>query len=374
MKDAAEDISGPLGRAPIKITRIETRVARSLYRSPFVISSGTVDTLESVIVSVWDEDERCGVGEVSPMTPYSGQTTAGLRAAIDSVLAPSLIGMPALPGVVHERMDHVLRDGAMAKSAIDIAVYDLMGRSLGVPVSTLLGGRLRSEISLAWVIGIGRIDDIVAEAVAHAKAGFSVIKLKIGRDPRRDHDVVAAVRDALPDTGIRVDANQAYSRAEAIRILRAMERYELELIEQPIAGHDRVGLRAISQALDTPVMADESLQSLADAHELARLGACDVFNIKIVKPGGLYRSLQIAAVAQAAGISLMVGSMPEMGVATLAAAQFAAAAPGYLYPCELIGPLMVERDVVRRPALAVSIASGRLPVPAGPGLGIDEIE
>lgn len=356
------------------IARIETRVASSPYRTPFAISSGTTALLESLIVSVHDADGRVGIGEVNPMTQYSGWTLAGVRAAVEEVLAPALIGQPVAPAVVHVRMDEVLRHGGLPKAAIDIAVYDLLGRRLGIPLATLLGGSVRSEIPLAWVVGLGSIDDVVDEAVARAHDGFSVVKLKVGVDHRRDLGVVAAVREALPDVGIRVDANQGYERAEAIRILRQMERYDLELIEQPVAGHDHIGLRAVSDALDTPVMADEALQSVADAFELARLGACDVFNLKIVKPGGLYRAMQVAAVARSAGIGLMIGSMPELGVATAAAAHFAAATPGRLYPCELIGPLMVERDVVRDPDLAAMIATGRLPVPHGPGLGVDLLD
>ena len=355
------------------ISGIEVRSVQAPYRTPFAISSGTVDVLDSLIVCITNSEGCFGTGEVNPMTPYSGWTAAGIRTTIEDVLAPAVMGKLAEPALIHGTMDRVLRHGELPKAAVDIAVYDLLGKRLGVPVSTLLGGRVRDIVPLAWVVGLGPIDRVVEEAVAMAAAGFTVVKIKIGLDPRRDQDAVAAVRAALPRVGIRVDANQAYPASEAIRILRRMEAFDLEIIEQPVAGHDRAALRAVADALDTPVMADESLQTLADAWDLARERACDIFNIKIVKPGGLYPAMQIVAIARSAGIGVMVGSMPELGVATLAAAHLAATVQGPLYPSELIGPLMVHGDAVTEPDLAAAMQHGSLAVPTGPGLGIGSL-
>jgi muconate cycloisomerase len=356
----------------LTITGIEIRRAAVPYLRPFVISSGATAVLETLLVTVRTEDGCTGIGEVNPMTAYSGETTSGVEEAIRRYLAPAITGYPAYEiAGLHARMDAALRANALAKAAIDIAVHDLLGRAWGVPVSHLLGGPVRDRIPLAWVIGMGSLDEMVEEAARYAALGFPAIKLKIGRDPAADLAAVRAVREAIgPTVALRVDANQGYDTTTAIRTLRQMERYDLELVEQPVAGYDLHGMAALTRALDVPVMADESLQSPADALEIIRLGAADVLNIKIVKPGGLYRSRQIAALAEAAGLRCMVGSMPELGVGSIAGAHFAVATPSVTYPCEVIGPLMVEEDIVVDPVISVKTAPGYLRVPTDPGLGV----
>jgi len=317
-------------------------------------------------------DGLFGVGEVNPMTAYSGETVSGIEEAIQRYLAGAVMGHPAVEVAgLHARMDAALRGNALAKAAIDIAVHDLVGRAWGVPVSSLLGGALRERIPLAWVVGMGPLDEMVEEAARYAALGFPTIKVKIGRDPSADLALVAAVREAIgPRVALRVDANEGYDTVTALRTLRKMEHYDLELVEQPVAGSDLHGMAALTQALDTPVMADESLQTPADALEIVRRGAAKVLNIKIVKPGGLYRSRQIAALAEAAGLRCMVGSMPELGVASIAGAHFAASTPCVTYPCEVIGPLMTKEDILEDPVISVYTAPGYLRVPTGPGLGI----
>lgn len=328
--------------------------------------------LETLVVTVHTADGLFGVGEVNPMTAYSGETASGIEEAILRYLASAVIGHPAeeIAGL-HARMDAVLRGNGLAKAAIDIAVHDLVGRAWGVPVSSLLGGALRDRIPLAWVVGMGPLDEMVQEAAHYASLGFPTIKVKIGRDPETDLALVAAVREAIgPRVALRVDANEGYDTVTALRTLRKMERYDLELVEQPLARYDLQGMMMLTQALDTPVMADESLQTVADALEIVRRGAADVLNIKIVKPGGLYRSRQVAALAEAAGLHCMVGSMPELGVATIAGAHFAASTPSVTYPCEVLGPLMTEEDILEDPVISVQTAPGYLRVPTGPGLGV----
>jgi len=356
----------------LTITSIEIRRAVVPYVRPFVISSGATAVLETLLVTVHSAGGLTGIGEVNPMTAYSGETPSGIEEAIRRYLAPAVTGHPAAAVAgLHARMDAALRGNGLAKAAIDIAVHDLVGRAWGVPVSALLGGPVRDQIPLAWVVGMGTMDEMVEEAARYAAIGFPTIKVKIGRDPEADLALVAAVREAIgPRVRLRVDANQGYDAATALRTLRRMERYDLELVEQPVAGSDLQGMAALTQALDVPVMADESLQTLTDAWEIIRRGAADVLNIKIVKPGGLYRSRQIAALAEAAGLRCMVGSMPELGVTSIAGAHFAAATPSVTYPCEVIGPLMTEEDILEDPIISVQTAPGYLRVPTAPGLGV----
>jgi len=369
---AVEDVSRVTS---LTITRVSTTVVSRTYRTPFAISGGSTASLESVLVELSARDttggrEPTGVGETTAMTAYSGETTAGIIDVIESVLTPAVLGHPLfdLAGL-HKRMDAAVRGRSAAKAAIDIAVVDAQGRALGVPAGALLGGRSREAIDIAWVIGLGEIDAVVAEAAAKAAEGYRHIKVKGGIDPRADVALVEELCRALPDgVELAIDFNAAYDLGTALPVLLRMQRAGLVLAEQPVHGWDIEGLARLTGALDLRVMADESLHSIHDALGLARRGACDVFNIKLLKVGGFYRARQVAAIAEAAGIAVKVGSMPELGVATLAAAHFAAATPVASVPADLVGPLMVHGDIID-PAPFTS-RLGQVALPDGPGLGV----
>lgn len=314
-----------------------------------------------------------GYGEAAPMTAYSGETAEGIRHALEEFFFPLVRGLDPLDlEGLHDCLDRRLQGHSFAKAALDFACYDLAGKTLGVPAYRLLGGKFRDRIALAWAVGLGTVDEMVAEAVHYARAGFPTIKLKIGVDPQRDLEVVREVRAALgPGVPIRVDANQGYDLVTACRILPRMEEQELQLIEQPIPRWNLDGMAELCRMLETPIMADESLYSLQDAGQLAQRRAADIFNIKLLKPGGLWRSRQVAAVAEAFGLPCIVGSMPEMGVGTLAGVHFAAASRAVSLPSELIGPLMFAGDVLAgNPLGNLEQVPGWITVPDTPGLGV----
>ncbi len=319
-----------------------------------------------------DEGTR-GYGEAAPMTAYSGETAEGVRHALEEFFFPLLIGSDPLDlEALHDRLDRRLQGHSFTKAAIDFACYDLAGKALGQPAYQLLGGKFRDRIPLAWAVGLGTVDEMVEEAVRYARAGFPTIKLKIGVDPRQDLEVVREVRAALgPAVPIRVDANQGYDFLTACRVLPRMEESDLQLIEQPIHRWNIDGMAELCRTLETPSMADESLYSLQDAGQLARRGAADILDIKLLKPGGLWRSRQVAAVAEAFGLPCIVGSMPEMGIGTLAGVHFAAATRAISLPSELIGPLMFAGDVLAgNPLGDLERVPGWITVPDSPGLGV----
>ncbi|HEX6971135.1 MAG TPA: enolase C-terminal domain-like protein, partial [Limnochordia bacterium] len=262
-----------------------------------------------------------------------------------------------------------------AKAAIDIAAHDLAAKTLGLPVHRLLGGAVRRRVPLAWAVGLGSTEEMVREAQQYVARGFRTIKLKIGRDPRQDLQNVAAVREAIgPEIALRVDANQGYTVDVAIPTLRRMEAYDLQLIEQPVPRWDLSGMAKIAAALDTPILADEAVFDAHDAWRVIREQAADLINIKIMKPGGLYPSKQVAAVAAAAGVPCLVGSMIEMGPGTAAGLHFAASTPNVLYPSELIGPVMLAGDVICEDRFAPSAVPGYLEVSDEPGLGVSLLD
>jgi L-alanine-DL-glutamate epimerase-like enolase superfamily enzyme len=193
-----------------------------------------------------------------------------------------------------------------------------------------------------------------------------VLKVRVGLEPfSLDVARVRAVREAVGDgIHLAVDANQAWTVKEAIRRIRALEPFDLECVEQPIAAKDLTGMAEVAHAVRTPLMADESLFSLQDAHTLIRLGAVGLFHVKLVKAGGLRRAVQLVALAEAARIRYVIGQMNEGMLATAAAAHLAlASAPKY---AELYG----ADGIVADPTPGGVHVNGHVVVPDGPGLGV----
>jgi L-alanine-DL-glutamate epimerase-like enolase superfamily enzyme len=225
-------------------------------------------------------------------------------------------------------------------------------------------------VETAWVVGLGTLDEMAAEAAEYAERGFRHLKVKGGEDPARDIELVRAVLAALPPGAeLCLDANEGYDAATALPVLSKMADAGLALVEQPLPRWDLAGLVRLRERLDLRLMVDESMQSLQDALEIVRRGAADVLNIKILKVGGLHRALQIAHLAEAAGLAVKVGSMPELGVATLAAVHLAAAVPGSTVPADLVGPLLVREEPLAPKTF--SDVNGWVEVPTRPGLGHD---
>lgn len=343
------------------------------YRRPFKIASGEMLTATSVIVALRDEAGTVGLGETTTMTAYTGQTEAGVTAALTDWLLPAVIGLePTDIQRVHAAMNRCLRENDLAKAAVDIACYDLAGKQLGVPVYALLGGKVRDEVRIGWSIGFGTRREMVEEAVYWSSRGLAV-KVKVGGDPSEDLANVLAVRQAVGEQAdVRVDANAGYDVATALSVLPRMEEANLSLIEQPVGRHDLRGMARVRAALHTPILADESQHTPLDTLHILETGAADAVNTKIVKPGGLYPSRQVAALAEVGGLKAMVGSMPEMGIATAAGLHFAAALAPLAYPTELIGALMLTDDIITEPLPHNNGADdGILRPPTGPGLGVE---
>lgn len=354
----------------MKITDIEVVPVSIPFNVPFKIPGGEVPSADHTLVKVHTDAGVYGIGEAATIAAYSEETVYSTYAVITRVLRPLLIGRdPTNIGAIHQAMRQAVHANYFAKAAIDLACYDILGKHLGVPVSTLLGGAYRDRILVGQSIGIKDAATAAADAVRYVEQGFHSIKVKIGIDPRADIERVAAIREAVgPGVDLRVDANQGYTIDTAIKTLRAMEASDLLLIEQPVARTDIHAMAQVTAALDTPVMADESVFTPSDAIQIVKHQAADILNIKIMKPGGLYGSQHIAGIAAGANLPLAIGSMVEMGIGTAAGAHFAAACEGVRYPCDVKGPSLLTDDILRE---NVRIEGGYTYVPTGPGLGVD---
>ncbi len=312
---------------------------------------------------------------------YFGESPATARLVIETYLAPAVAGLDAAqPAPMHAAMDAAVKGYPYAKGAVEMAAYDLAGRSFGVPVHRLLGGKLRDSVPITHSIGLLAIDEAVEECRVVVAEGIKTIKIKVGVDPERDVEIVRRIREAVgPATRLCVDANCGYATPyEAVRIIRRMEPAGLIYAEQPVEGID--GLAEVRRAIGVPLMADESAWNARDVLEIAERRAADIVSIYTTKPGGLFRAMQVAAVARAAGLICNVNGSVETGVGNLANLQLAAAAEPVTLSCVVpvsmpaehrkgrIGGVYYTDDLICAPLAHVD---GAVPVPDGPGMGVD---
>ena len=341
-----------------------------------------------VITRMEGEDGNVGWGEAPVLKDwggdhgrYFGETPTTTKLMIDQYLAPVVIGVEPDNFVeLHARMDHMIKGYPYAKAAVELAAYDLAGHSRGIPVYKLLGGRVRTRIPIAHSIGLIPIDQGVTEVKQVIGEGVRTIKLKIGVDPARDIELVKRIREAVgPDIDICADANCGYrSPGEAIQIIREMEKERLIYVEQPVVGVQRIA--QVARVVDTPIMADESAWNAHDVLEIIERQAADIVSIYTTKPGGLYRAMQVAAVAEAAGIPCNVNGSIETGVGNLANLHLAAAAAPVTFDCVVpvstpaeyqrgqLAGIYYTDDLIKEP---FAFADGEVAVPEGPGMGIE---
>jgi muconate cycloisomerase len=312
---------------------------------------------------------------------YYGESPETVEYLIRDVLFPAIVGFdPRNIGAIHARMDQAVKGHPYAKAAVDMACYDLAGKELGVPVSTLLGGRRRQGLEVAHSLGIMEIDAAVDEAEQATHEGITTIKCKTGLDPNRDVLLIQRLRDRLGDeVRIRVDANEGYTSVqEAVEVTQQQEEYGIFLCEQPMQGAKN--LARVASRIDTPVMADESAWTAQDILELDTLDAAQCFSCYVTKPGGLYRAHQQAIVADAVGMYYDIGGSVETGIGNAANLQLGVSLNGPVLPsvcptsrpADAEGPEIAGRyyldDLITEP---LQFVDGMVMAPDGPGLGID---
>jgi muconate cycloisomerase len=341
-----------------------------------------------ILVRMTDDAGRIGWGEAPALKDwggeygrYFGESTATVRLVVERYLAPAVVGVPVGNiGLLHQRMDEAVKGYPYAKAAMDIAAYDLAGRACGLPVHALLGGAVRDAIPITHSIGLMAVEEGEREAAQVADEGIRTIKIKVGVDPARDVEMVRRIRSAVgPDVALCVDANEGYrTPGEAIKTIRRMEAFDIIYAEQPVHGIARVA--EVARAIDTPVMADESAWNAHDVVEIIERRAAEIVSIYTTKPGGLYRAMEVAAVARAAGIVCNVNGSAELGIGNLANVALAAAAPAVTLSCVIpvstpasaqrgqIGGVFYRDDLIAAP---MELSDGAIRIPTGAGLGID---
>jgi muconate cycloisomerase len=333
-----------------------------------------------VLVRLTDDAGRVGLGEASVTSVWSGETQAGTIALVQGVLAPLVIGAdPFDTEWISQRMDRSAFANSFAKGAVEMALLDLQGRILGVPVYKLLGGKEAKSkgaaegIRLKFVVGAVAPDLAAQRARRMVERGWKSIKVKVGRHPHPSSDVdrLRAVREAIgPETWLSVDANGGYTVEQAAWVAPRLEKLNVALFEQPTRRGDHVAMAEVRRKSGIPIMADESVFTPQDALEVIRHQAADVLSLYPGKHGGIRPTQQIAKLAEAAGIPCTIGSNLEREVATAAMAHVTVCTANLQcerFPGDLIGPIYYTQPLTREP---LRYEADRLWVPEKPGLGV----
>jgi len=352
----------------VKITAVRSRSEHLGLTRPYTIAFRTVDAVANAVVEVDTDAGLGGTGAASPEPHVTGETMEACRAALAGDRLDWLLGQDVreLGRLVREAGGR-MRGTPAALAAVDIALHDLWAQHLGLPLADALG-RVHDALPTSITIGIKGVEETVQEAREYLERGFRVLKVKLGHSLDQDLERLRRLRADLPSRpAIRVDANQGYSPEETRRFAEASAALDVEFMEQPVPVADTDALRDLPEAVRDRIAADESLLDERDALALvAPPRACGIFNIKLMKCGGVRAGMRIAAIAETAGTELMWGCMDESAASIAAAlhAAFASTATRYI---DLDGSLDLARDVVEG---GFVLEDGIMRTLPAPGLGL----
>jgi muconate cycloisomerase len=337
------------------------------------LSSLSVTAQSYVIVELRLTNGVEGIGEAATLggPRWSEESVESIKATIDVYLAPAIIGAPANRfEAARIRMDEAAKRNNAAKAAIESALFDAVGKSLGVSAVQLLGGAVRESVPVLWTLASGDPAQEIEEAEKKLDARLhDTFKIKIGaRSPEADVARLRRLADALAGrASLIVDANQAWDETTALRCLPVLAELGVRLVEQPLPAWNLAGMARLHARSTVPLMADEGVFSAHDMLDVARAGAADVVSLKLVKHGGLLATRDVAAVAEAAGIGLYGGCLLESSIGAAAHLQVFAGLRELPWGCEHFGPQILVDDLVEEP---LHFADFCIHLPAGPGLGV----
>jgi muconate cycloisomerase len=356
----------------LRITGLALDVVRWPLKMKRRHGVGDIDeSMPGVIVKITTDAGIVGWGEAAPWSVFTGTAEANAT-GIHHYLRPLLIGSdPLRIGALMRAIDKALVGHTEGKAAIEMALLDIVGKRLGVPIAQLLGGIYRHEVPLSVSIANPDFEEDYEFAVQRAKEGINIFKVKTGfASHAEDLQRLERLRRDLPHgADIRVDYNQGLDPWNAIKLVKDVETFRPTFVEQPVKRDQRAAMAAITRAIDTPIMADESVFSPAEAVEMVRDQVADLVSIKIMKSGGIFRAREVAAIAEAAGITAYGGTMFEGGLAIAAGLHMVAATPNVSLGAEFYTSTFVMGvDILATP---IVIDRGMTQVPTGPGLGVE---
>lgn len=325
----------------MRIVKIEVFHIKVPLKKTYQLSKviGTLKYTEPIIVRVFTDEDIVGIGETDPLVPFTEESPESIKVCLKRYLGPHLIARHIDPTnivKIHEEMDKLLKQNLLAKAAIDIACYDILGKKAKLPIYKLLGGRIRSEIPLSGGIaggisGGGSPEDNVKKVLESVEKGIKTFMIKVGSSTiEEDIATVEVIRKIDEDIHIIVDANQGWDSNTAIKFGKSVEKYNIEFLEQPVPYWDIDGLVKIRKSIGIPISVDEALFTIHDAVRIIEKGAADIFSIKVAKNGGIYKAKQIINLAKAFNIKCWMNTMIEEGITQAASLQLGMGAENLL--------------------------------------------
>ncbi len=356
----------------MRITQIEIGIIKIPLIKPFRTALRTVKTLESIVLRISTGDGSIGYGETAPTEAITGDSRESILNALE-ILSKYIIGIDLnnKKGVLEAIHDSIEKN-FNAKSALEIALYDLWAQEAGLPLYRYLGGE-RCTFKTGITISLNPIEEMVIDAKEAVAQGFESLKIKLGDDPEADILRVEAISNALGEgIPLKLDANQGWSPEETVRFLRELEENSIsvELIEQPVKREDSEGLKYIKERTSIPLLADESIFSLEDARVLLENQAVDLINIKLDKCGGISKALEIADICHDHGVQCMIGCMMEGAISVGAAAHVASARAETITMYDLDAPILCSESPV---VGGVEFEKADILLAESSGLGIDSV-
>lgn len=310
-----------------KIKDVELKYVLSDLKAPFKTALREISVIESIYVFVHTDDGMIGVGEAVPTPVITGDTVEGIVAAIKWISA-RLIDQSLNPSLL-QVIQQSLVGNSSAKAAMDMAMYDLLAKEKKVPLYAYLNSNY-SSLETSHTVSLNQVETMVSDAKLYTQMGFKALKVKLGNDIALDQSRIFNIHHAVPNESLSIDANQGWNEDETKLMIGFLKdkNIHIDVLEQPVYRKEYDAMHRLNKKSDIPIMADESLFDPYDAKRLSQLGI-HLFNIKLMKSGGIFPGLSIAKIALENGGKCMVGSMMETHVSLTAAYHFACAIGAY---------------------------------------------
>lgn len=351
----------------MKITKISYERLDLKLAVPYTIAYETIDRTTNFILKIETDGKWTGYGCAAPDKVVTRETPEDVELAINNELSDYLVGKdPFTYARLLRELKQILGNRASSLAMVDLALHDLISKKAEVPLYQFLGG-YRTSIPTSITIGILSLEETMKHAKEYVEQGFSILKIKGGSDLEEDVAKMNALHAMYPNVTWRFDGNQGYSVSDSISFIKETEAIDLEMLEQPTIVGAEEHLGQVTNKVTTPVMADESLKTLADAFRLAQHKRINMVNIKLQKVGGIMVGMHINSVAKSANLHAMVGCIDECGLGIAAGLHFALSRPNIVY-ADLDGHLELLDDPYKD---IFTLKNGILFPSEKYGLGID---